>query len=82
MRDKDLYAPILGIAYPWFVGEVELQLQEGEVIVHLELDSDYTLTCPLCGKASPGYDTRRCRWRHLDTCQYRTVLVVDIPRVE
>jgi len=54
MRDKDLYAQILGITYPWFVGKVELQLQEGEVIVHLELDPDYTLTCPLCGKATPG----------------------------
>ena len=82
MRDKDLYAQILGITYPWFVGEVKLQLQEGEVIVHLELDPDYTLTCPLCGKATPGYDTRRRRWRHLDTCQYRTVLVADVPRVE
>jgi transposase len=82
MRDKDLYAQILGIRYPWFVGEVELHLEEGEVIVHLELDPDYTLTCSLCGKAAPGYDTRRRRWRHLDTCQYRTVLVADVPRVE
>jgi len=82
MRDKELYAQILGIRYPWIVGEVELHLQEGEVIVHLELAPDYTLTCPLCGKASPGYDTRRRRWRHLNTCQYRTVLVADVPRVE
>jgi transposase len=82
MRDKDLYAQILGIRYPWFVSEVELQLQEEEVIVHLEVDPDYRLTCPVCGKASPGYDTRRRCWRHLDTCQYRTVLVADVPRVE
>ena len=82
MRDKDLYAQILGIRYPWIVGEVELQLQEGAVIVHLELAPDYTPSCPVCGKASPGYDTRRRRWRHLDTCQYRTVLVADVPRVE
>jgi len=52
------------------------------VIVHLEVDPDYRLTCPVCGKASPGYDTRRRCWRHLDTCQYRTVLVADVPRVE
>jgi len=43
MRDKDLYAQILGITYPWFVREVELHLQEGEVIVHLELDPNYRL---------------------------------------
>jgi transposase len=82
MRDKDLYAQILGITYPWVVREVELRLAEGEVVVHLDLAPDYALTCPLCGKAAPGYDTRQRRWRHLDTCQYRTVLVADVPRVE
>ena len=31
----------------------------------------------------PGYDqAAERRWRHLDTCQYRTVLVARIPRVE
>ena len=82
MRDKELYAQILGITHPWLVGEVELRLQEGEVMIHLELAPDYALTCPLCGKAAPGYDTRQRRWWHLDTCQYRTVLVADVPRVE
>ena len=43
MRDKDFYAQILGITYPWFVGEVKLQLQEGEVTVYLELHPDYAL---------------------------------------
>ncbi|TXF10449.1 transposase family protein [Pelomicrobium methylotrophicum] len=28
---------------------------------------------------SPGYDTRRRRWRHLDTCQYKTVLEAEVP---
>ncbi len=82
MRDRDLYAQILGITYPWLVREVGLRLQEGEVIIHLELAPGHALSCPLCGKAAPGYDTRQRRWRHLDTCQYRTVLVADVPRVE
>ena len=29
----------------------------------------------------PGYDTRERRWRHLDTCQYRTILIAAAPRV-
>lgn len=83
MRDKELYAKILGITYPWTVRDVELRLQEGEVIVHLELAPDYVLICPLCDREAPGHDTRERRWRHLDTCQYRTVLLVaDVPRVE
>lgn len=82
MRDKELYAQILGIIPPWIVREVELALPAGEVIVHLDLDPSFKLTCPVCGQPSPGYDTRPRRWRHLDTCQYRTVIAADVPRVE
>jgi transposase len=38
------------------------------------------LACPECGKASPGYDTQPRRWRHLDTCQFETILAADVPR--
>ena len=58
MRDKDLYAQILGIKPPWIVREVELALPAGEVIVHLDLDSSSELACPVCGQPCPGYDTR------------------------
>jgi len=37
--------------------------------------------CPECGKLCPGYDTRERCWRHLDTCQYQTILVANVPRV-
>ena len=30
----------------------------------------------------PRYDSRERRWRHLDTMQYRTILVADVPRVQ
>ena len=82
MRDKDLYAQILGIKSPWQVSSVELALSEGEVTVHVEQEEGARQCCPTCGKASPGYDTRPRRWRHLDTCQYKTILVADVPRVE
>lgn len=29
-----------------------------------------------------GYDRRPREWRHLDTCQSKTILVADVPRVE
>ena len=82
MRDKDLYAQILGITPPWFVQAVELELHQGEVTVKLDFDSSQPLTCPICGKVVPGYDTRLRRWRHLDTCQYRTVIEANMPRIE
>jgi transposase len=69
MRDKDLYAQILGIKSPWQVADVELDVSKGEVTVHVEQEQGVKSCCPSCGKASPGYDSRRSRWRHLDTCR-------------
>ncbi len=80
MRDKDLYAQILGIQSPWKVREVALNLSEGEVIIHVQHDPLVPLVCPECGAEGPGYDTRERRWRHLDTCQYRTILAAEVPR--
>lgn len=82
MRDNELYAQILGIKNPWRVAQVELALSKGEVAVHVEQDKDAQQYCPTCKKPSPGYDSRIRRWRHLDTCQYKTILVTNIPRVK
>ncbi len=81
MRDKELYARILGIESPWQVSGVELSMSEGEVAVQVERKRGAKSCCPSCGKQSPGYDSRRRRWRHLDTCQYKTILVAEVPRV-
>jgi len=82
MRDKDLYAQILGITSPWQVTSVELSSSEGAVTVNVEQKREAINACPVCGETSPGYDSRRRRWRHLDTCQYKTILVADVPRVK
>jgi transposase len=82
MRDKDLYAQILGIKSPWQVSSVDLNVPEGEVTVQVEQEEGVRSCCPTCGKESPGYDSRTRRWRHLDTCQYKTILVADVPRVK
>ena len=80
MRDKDLYARILNIEAPWRVAAVELNLEQGEVVVHVEHDGE-ALSCPQCGQPARRYDARRRRWRHLDTCEYRTILAAEMPRV-
>ena len=82
MRDKELYRKILGIEEPWTVKDVELDRAKGEVRVVLEHRAGRRLCCPECGSPSPGYDARPRRWRHLDTCQFRTILVAQVPRVE
>lgn len=81
MRDKELYTTILGIQKPWIVTSVDLDPSEEEVHVHVEWDRHVPLPCPTCGEGCPQKDRRRRSWRHLDTCQYRTILVADVPRV-
>lgn len=80
MRDKDLYATILGIQDPWIVTEVKLDPESEEVTVQIEFRAGRDLQCPECGRACPGHDHRQRTWRHLDTCQYRTLLSARVPR--
>lgn len=81
MQDKDLYAQILGIGSPWSVDRVELKLAEGEVHIHLVHEPGIQWPCPRCGQLCPLYDHQpKRRWRHLDTCQYQTILHAEPPR--
>jgi transposase len=80
MQDRELYRQILGIESPWFVERVELALEKGEIHVHLDhQDTDWN--CSECGKACRLHDHQpERRWRHLDTCQFRTILHARPPR--
>ena len=81
MQDHELYRRILGIEAPWQVERVELQLQQGEVHVYLAHQNQPEWACAECGALGPLYDHQAERqWRHLDTCQYRTILHAAPPR--
>jgi transposase len=80
VRDRELYAKILGLADPWEVADVELDVAGKTVVVHLKQAAGAKLVCPECGEPRPGYDTQPRRWRHLDTCQFETILAADVPR--
>ncbi|WP_096326274.1 ISL3 family transposase [Nannocystis exedens] len=80
MAETELYARILGIEAPWRVAAVKLQLGQGQIVIEVEHDPDVPTTCPECGQAVPRHDTRTRRWRHLDTCQYRTIIEAGVPR--
>lgn len=82
MEDRQLYETILGLERPWHVERVEVLTEEETVLVHMAREADAPLRCPECGEMAPGYDrSEERRWRHLDTCQYTTVLATQIPRV-
>ena len=81
MEDRELYRRILGVENPWRVASVDLQLTPKEVHVYLAHEDLPTWPCAECGAASKLYDHQPERqWRHLDTCQYRTILHAEPPR--
>jgi transposase len=82
MRDRELYAKILGMTNPWEVEDVELDLEEHQVTVHVRYRTSARTPCPTCGADCPRYDSRERSWRHLDTMQYRTYLTTEVPRVK
>lgn len=81
MRDKDLYAQILNIKEPWVITKVILEQTEKTIIVQLELTDKAVGVCPRCNEACSGYDHRIQHWRHLDTCQYQTIIEAKVLRV-
>ena len=81
MQDRELYRQILGIESPWKVEHVELRRADGEVHVFLEHDEQVRWPCPQCSTECTLHDHQpQRRWRHLDTCQYRTILHASPPR--
>jgi len=76
------YAQLIGLERPWQVSRVEVSHSEQEVGIFVARASRPKLRCPECDRPCGGYDTRERRWRHLDTMQYRTYLIAEVPRVE
>lgn len=82
MDELSLYEKILNLSAPWFVESVSFDEQTKAVTVHVTIDNGDTLQCPQCKAKCPGYDKRTRTWRHLDTCQYKTLVTANIPRVQ
>lgn len=60
---------------------VELKLEQGEVHLYLAHTEGTRWKCPECGTEWGLYDHQPERsWRHLDTCQYKTIVHAEPPR--
>lgn len=83
MQETEFYQQVLGLAAPWSVASVKLDLPAGQVRVQLEHDVAVRWKCPECEQLLACYDHSEERtWRHLDTCQLQTVLLARLPRIK
>ena len=75
-----LYEKILKVTPPWSVEQIQLNEPDNIVHVYVEYNKEQTLQCPRCDVDASRYDTRQRTWRHLDTCQYQTIVHCAVPR--
>ena len=82
MDSTELYRQLLGVATPWTVDRVDMDVHGLSVDVYLAHGSGIRFACPKCGQPRPVYDhLAERRWRHLDSCHFRTVLHALPPRI-
>jgi transposase len=81
VNDTALYQQLLGLASPWRVQSVALKINEQEVAVAVAYDPATTWACPECAQAMGIHDHVERRWRHLDSCQFKTMVRARVPRV-
>jgi transposase len=80
MKDFELYQQILGLTEPWRVEAVSLQVPSREVEVRVGY-AETIWGCPQCQQRMHVHDYEERRWRHLDSCQFRTMIVARVPVV-
>jgi len=82
MKDTQLYEQLLSLEPPWKVSEVQIDDNLEEIHVKITYNSTKA-HCPECGKLCSLYDHReQRRWRHLDICQMKTILICRVPRLD
>lgn len=65
------------------MSDVELDREASEIRVKVDHPRGVKFCCPDCTTELSCHDhTEERRWRHLDSCQFKTILVARIPRVK
>ena len=81
MKDLALYQQIQGLTDPWQVQDVNLKREVQEIEVRVTC-REQLWGCPECGQRMHVHDYEERRWRHLDSCQFKTFVVTRVPVVK
>lgn len=78
---EEFYNAILGIGSPWKVVSISRDSQTQIVTASVHYEQGKPLFCPECGTEGKLHDHRIRRWRHLDSCNHKTMIEASVPRV-
>ena len=79
---RDFYAQSANVLKPWKVIEVEICPETQSVEVRVECEDGTVWTDPKTRERAHVHEWRERRWRHLDTCEYKTVIIAKVPRLK
>lgn len=79
MEDTEFYGRLLGLSKPWEVAGVKLDMEKQEVVVEVRCQSQ--IWSGDDGQRLHLHGSEERRWRHLDTCQLRTIIQAKVPRL-
>jgi transposase len=83
MKDTALYEHLLGLKSPWSVKSVDLSLTARRVVVEVVLKRSQVWADPTDSTKRAhinGWSERQ--WRHLDTCQFETIIKARVPQLK
>ena len=79
---EEFYSHLLDIESPWEIASIKRDAATREVTAMVQYKPSEKLRCPECAKEGSLHDHRTRRWRHLDSCNHKTMIEAEIPRVK
>ncbi len=82
MKDTALFTHLLGLSAPWRIMAITPDLIDKSMTIQIDWPKGTKGACSTCNALCAVYDHREQRtWRHLDTMQFKTRLVAQVPRI-
>ena len=82
MTSTDFYRHILGLESPWSVSTVDLDMTAHRVVVRVDIDRTTKWFHPETQEPATLHKWTERKWRHLDTCQFETIIEANVPSVK
>ena len=82
MTSTEFYRHILGLESPWSVSKVDLDMTANRVVVRVEIDRTTKWFHPETQEPATLHKWTERKWRHLDTCQFETIIEANVPSVK
>jgi len=82
MQSTEFYRQILGIASPWKIVSVDLDMGAKRVHIRAEVIRTTKWGHPETKLAASLHKWTERTWRHLDTCQFETFITANVPSVK